>query len=94
MTVAFAIVPVPILLFVALLVLLVGTDHPNGKWADRHNNQPNLPPAVVGATNTGDDLSSRDMEKLDVQEKEEAAKVEVHAVIVPEVNDGKTPDPP
>ena len=33
---AFAIVPVPILLFVALITLLIGTDHPNGKWSDRH----------------------------------------------------------
>lgn len=35
-TAAFAIVPVPVLLFVACATLLFGTDHPNGKWADRH----------------------------------------------------------
>ncbi|KAK7682148.1 hypothetical protein QCA50_014735 [Cerrena zonata] len=32
---AFAIVPVPVLLLVALITLLFGTDHPNGKWSDR-----------------------------------------------------------
>ena len=32
----FTIVPVPALLFVALLILMFGTDHPRGKWADRH----------------------------------------------------------
>ncbi|EIN13059.1 nitrate transporter [Punctularia strigosozonata HHB-11173 SS5] len=34
---AFAIVPVPILLSVAALTLLIGTDHPAGKWQDRHD---------------------------------------------------------
>lgn len=34
---AFAIVPVPALLFVATLVLIYGTDHPAGKWSERHN---------------------------------------------------------
>ncbi|KZT38056.1 nitrate/nitrite porter [Sistotremastrum suecicum HHB10207 ss-3] len=34
---AFAIVPVPILFFVAALVLIFGTDHPAGRWSDRHN---------------------------------------------------------
>jgi NNP family nitrate/nitrite transporter-like MFS transporter len=34
---AFAIVPVPILIFVAILTFLFGTDHPAGKWEDRHN---------------------------------------------------------
>jgi hypothetical protein len=33
---AFAIVPVPALLVVAILVLVFGTDHPAGKWEDRH----------------------------------------------------------
>jgi NNP family nitrate/nitrite transporter-like MFS transporter len=33
---AFAIVPVPILLATAALVLIVGTDHPAGKWNQRH----------------------------------------------------------
>ncbi|EPQ53161.1 nitrate/nitrite porter [Gloeophyllum trabeum ATCC 11539] len=33
--VAFAIVPVPVLLFVAAITMIFGTDHPAGKWADR-----------------------------------------------------------
>jgi NNP family nitrate/nitrite transporter-like MFS transporter len=33
---AFAIVPVPILLFTAALVLIFGTDCPAGKWSERH----------------------------------------------------------
>ena len=33
---AFAIVPVPILLSVATAVMVFGTDHPAGKWSDRH----------------------------------------------------------
>ncbi|KZV71120.1 nitrate transporter [Peniophora sp. CONT] len=33
---AFAIVPVPILLSTALLIMIFGTDHPAGKWSDRH----------------------------------------------------------
>jgi len=34
---AFAIVPVPFLLLVAAAVMVFGTDHPAGKWSDRHN---------------------------------------------------------
>ncbi|KAG6369332.1 nitrate transporter, partial [Boletus reticuloceps] len=34
--VAFAIVPVPLLLLVATSVMVFGTDHPAGKWSDRH----------------------------------------------------------
>ena len=33
---AFAIVPVPILLLVATATMVFGTDHPAGKWSDRH----------------------------------------------------------
>jgi len=36
-TAAFAIVPVPVLLSVAVLCLVFGSDHPNGRWADRHS---------------------------------------------------------
>ncbi|KAH7929502.1 nitrate transporter [Leucogyrophana mollusca] len=34
---AFAIVPVPILLAVAAATLIFGTDHPAGRWSERHN---------------------------------------------------------
>ena len=33
---AFLIVPVPSLLFVATATMVFGTDHPAGKWSDRH----------------------------------------------------------
>ncbi|KAH0839337.1 major facilitator superfamily domain-containing protein [Lanmaoa asiatica] len=33
---AFAIVPVPVLLSVAAAILVFGTDHPAGRWSDRH----------------------------------------------------------
>ncbi|KAF9239852.1 major facilitator superfamily domain-containing protein [Melanogaster broomeanus] len=33
---AFAIVPVPVLLSVAVATLVFGTDHPAGRWSDRH----------------------------------------------------------
>lgn len=33
---AFAIVPVPFLLTVAIATLVLGTDHPAGRWSDRH----------------------------------------------------------
>lgn len=35
-TAAFAIVPVPVCLLVAIAVMIFGTDHPNGAWKDRH----------------------------------------------------------
>ena len=34
---SFVIVPVPCLLLVATAVMVFGTDHPAGKWSDRHN---------------------------------------------------------
>lgn len=49
--VAFAVVPVPVCLFVATLVLVFGTDHPAGKWAQRHNT-----PATAAAIMEGHDV--------------------------------------
>jgi NNP family nitrate/nitrite transporter-like MFS transporter len=34
---SFVIVPVPFLLLVAAAVMVFGTDHPAGKWSDRHD---------------------------------------------------------
>ncbi|GAA5966679.1 hypothetical protein JCM21900_005651 [Sporobolomyces salmonicolor] len=42
---AFAIVPVPILWFVAIMTLIFGTDHPAGKWSARHT----LPATAIAA---------------------------------------------
>lgn len=33
---AFVIVPVPCLLLAAIAIIVFGTDHPAGKWSDRH----------------------------------------------------------
>ncbi|TCD62455.1 hypothetical protein EIP91_006882 [Steccherinum ochraceum] len=46
---SFAIVPVPILFFVAVMVMIFGTDHPNGAWANRHD----LPAAHLEIDNSG-----------------------------------------
>lgn len=48
---AFAIVPVPILISVATATLMFGTDHPAGKWSDRHG-------AVTNALPASDDQTS------------------------------------
>ncbi|GAA5874369.1 hypothetical protein JCM16303_005829 [Sporobolomyces ruberrimus] len=42
---SFALVPVPILWFVAILCLWLGTDHPAGKWSARHT----LPATAIAA---------------------------------------------
>ncbi|BGP16635.1 hypothetical protein JCM10213_000449 [Rhodosporidiobolus nylandii] len=42
---AFAVVPVPILLFTAIITVIFGTDHPAGKWSARHT----LPATAVAA---------------------------------------------
>ncbi|GAA5907065.1 hypothetical protein JCM5296_006581 [Sporobolomyces johnsonii] len=42
---AFAIVPVPILWFVAIMTIIFGTDHPAGKWSARHT----LPATAIAA---------------------------------------------
>lgn len=47
---AFAIVPVPILLITAVLVMVFGTDHPAGKWQDRHRVQAAHLPSSYGNT--------------------------------------------
>lgn len=70
----------------ALLILVVGTDHPNGKWADRHKNRPALPPSVIAATHADDDHTAPDVEKSDGNEKEKAFDVGVHAVTIPGVD--------
>ncbi|KAF9007402.1 nitrate transporter [Cyathus striatus] len=48
---AFAIVPAPILLFVAVLTILFGQDHPAGRWSERHNL-----PATALAAQTGHEV--------------------------------------
>lgn len=58
MIASFAIVPVPVLLTIAALTLIFGTDHPNGKWEDRFKRPPaatsfheTLDPEALGLAN-------------------------------------------
>lgn len=83
---AFAIVPVPVLLFVAALVFFVGTDHPAGKWQDRHN--------IAGAKlrsaarNSSPQWSSEENidEKESKDQKAASADVQVHQVTTSELD--------
>ena len=82
----------PILLAVALVTLLVGTDHPNGKWSDRHKMNTSLPSAAIvnGTPRASEDVeASREMpgpsadtskaEKTDVEKN--AVNVDVKEVM-------------
>lgn len=74
--VAFAVVPVPILLFVAAAILVFGTDHPAGKWSDRYNavtialpasdNQMSIVNSKNTKTNSGDDIETGDEKNIKV----------------------------
>ncbi|KAH7886819.1 major facilitator superfamily domain-containing protein [Phlebopus sp. FC_14] len=76
---AFAIVPVPILLAVACAILVLGTDHPAGRWADRER--------VVAARIGGATERSED-EKEDIEKKgaSDEAGVEVTVTSVKDFN--------
>ncbi|KDN52557.1 MFS general substrate transporter [Tilletiaria anomala UBC 951] len=50
--ICFVIVPVPILLFTAGLMLLIARGHPMGRWANRHET-----PATAGAVLMGEDIN-------------------------------------
>lgn len=90
LTAAFAIVPVPILLFVAIITLLVGTDHPNGKWSDRHKNAALVPAAVTDGSPRGSDdieairetmVPAQDGSKEKIENEKDAVNVDVTAVM-------------
>ncbi|GAA5870769.1 hypothetical protein JCM3774_001673 [Rhodotorula dairenensis] len=51
---AFAVVPVPILFFIAILVLAIGTDCPAGKWSARHTLPATAAAARLGHISTLD----------------------------------------
>ncbi|KDR71725.1 hypothetical protein GALMADRAFT_143523 [Galerina marginata CBS 339.88] len=66
----FAIIPVPILLIVAGLILLFGQDHPAGKWSERYN----IPAATI-ATRLGHEFHDPHTEKaseMDRKDNEDA----------------------
>ena len=84
--------PVPILFAVAIIILLVGTDHPNGKWSDRHKMNTSLPSTAImnGTPRASEDVeASREMpapgadmsraEKIDVEKN--AVNVDVKEVM-------------
>lgn len=85
---AFAIVPVPILLSVAAATLIFGTDHPAGKWNDRHGAVATVPAASdddqtsIIDTKTTKSKSGEDIETGD----EKDIKVTVTAIIVSELD--------
>ena len=87
---AFAIVPLPILFTVALATLIFGTDHPNGKWSDRHKPMKNgMAAAVVHhgpSQGEGDDPSVNE-KKDDAEKKGSSVDVDVHNVNAEEVDD-------
>ncbi|PPQ70963.1 hypothetical protein CVT25_012098 [Psilocybe cyanescens] len=56
---SFAIIPVPILLIVSGLIFMFGTDHPVGRWSERHNTL-----ATQIATRKGHEIHYSDDEKV------------------------------
>ncbi|KAJ7156527.1 nitrate/nitrite porter [Mycena crocata] len=72
---AFAIVPVPILLFVAAITLIFGQDHPAGKWSQRHT-----VPATAVAIARGHRIHIDPDEKYSKEKGAEDGDVQVHAV--------------
>ncbi|KDE09326.1 hypothetical protein MVLG_00642 [Microbotryum lychnidis-dioicae p1A1 Lamole] len=76
---AFAIVPCPILIFVAILCLVFGTDCPAGKWSERHT----MPASSIAMSRghlTTLDASQRRIAEQKMSDKE-AAKVTVQEAV-------------
>lgn len=84
---SFAIIPVPILLCVALITLVFGTDHPNGKWADRHKPVTLLTDAQDTSLQPGSQpLSAGDIGR-DEKKEEKTVDVAIHTIAAQEVDD-------
>jgi len=77
---AFAIVPAPVLIFVAVLTLVIGKDHPAGKWSERHN----LPATVLAAQQGHHVHQDADEKKIDLENNFGSKDVEVTARAVDE----------
>lgn len=80
--VAFAAVPVPILLFTAAITLIFGTDHPCGKWEQRH-----LMPATAAAIMNGHTVKLDSAEGRVFQEKKTEPAGDVNVAEVDEEAD-------
>ncbi|KAG2156770.1 nitrate transporter [Suillus bovinus] len=79
--VAFAIVPVPILLSVAAAVLIFGTDHPAGKWSDRYTAVSTALPASDNETSIINSKNTKTKSSDDIEGGEEDdIKVTVTAI--------------
>lgn len=62
---AFAIVPVPALLFTALLVIMFGTDHPAGTWDNRH--RLNQEKGMLSPESSGEHVSITEKDDLETK---------------------------
>lgn len=72
--VSFAAVPAPVLIFVAVLTLIFGWDHPAGRWEDRHH---------VPAAALQDELNQPEPQndsESDLEKAKKKAQVSVHVV--------------
>jgi MFS transporter, NNP family, nitrate/nitrite transporter len=63
---------VPILISVALLTLIFGTDHPAGKWADRHR------PLIMAGVEPPPDADLEKKTSDDTEKGDSAIAVLVH----------------
>lgn len=93
---AFAIVPVPILLLTAVLVMVFGTDHPAGRWSERHNTpaiQVHIPcPAEQpgGETPNSAVLAAADSKRLhNNSSPDKEGKEDVEVTVSPAITGGK-----
>lgn len=74
--VAFAVVPVPVLLLVAALTFIFGTDHPAGKWSQRHQ----LPASHLAAIQGHQPVLDNSELATKQEDKEAGATATVQAV--------------
>ncbi|CCM02700.1 uncharacterized protein FIBRA_04806 [Fibroporia radiculosa] len=88
---AFAIVPVPILLATAAAMLVLGTDHPLGRWEERHVNLVELQAEPIGRI---DGVNEQDtpFAGLDIGSKERPVNVSVDIMQGPISSRGLTMD--
>ncbi|KIM31986.1 hypothetical protein M408DRAFT_318374 [Serendipita vermifera MAFF 305830] len=84
---SFAIVPVPILLTVAVMCFVFGTDHPAGKWSQRHNTLGTKIAVTRGhemiLDHDEETQGSGDLEKVDEKDMEKKADDAAIVTVVP-----------
>lgn len=82
--ISFVVVPVPVLLSVAAATLIFGTDHPTGKWANRHTM-----PATAAAVMRGHSIQLDASEQAVINEKKSKPTTEVNIHEVDEEDDAR-----